>query len=439
VPLLSGKHDREILSLAVPALGALAADPLVSLVDTAFVGRLGTVPLGALGVNTSIFSLTFVVFNFLAYGITPMIGRAVGRGDRDEAAAITIQAFVLAIALGTSVLLAIQLFAPLLLRLMGAGTVLRRDAMTYLRIRAFAGPAVLLVTAGHGVFRGYQDTRIPFYVTLALNVVNLVLDPILIFALGWGVAGAALATVIAQWSGALAFVVVLARRHRSAGISFRLPPLRDFAPIIRVGWELSVRTLALVGSMTLATAVATRIGVVAVAAHQVGNQLRFFFSQAVDCLAITAQALVAKHQGAGRPQAAREVSDRVLLWGLVFGVLLAAAFILLQRPLIRIFTEEAEVIAAVRLIFPFLYLLQPLGSLVFVWDGIYMGAGYFRYLALAMLASAAASAVVTLLALPMGWGLAGVWWGFVTLMAVRALTLGIRYFSGRRSPVPRVG
>jgi MATE family multidrug resistance protein len=186
--------------------------------------------------------------------------------------------------------------------------------------------------------------------------------------------------------------------------------------------------------MALATAVAARIGVVAVAAHQVASQLRFFFSQAVDCLAIAAQALVARYLGAGEPQAARRVANRVLLWGFGFGLLLAGGFALLRGPLVGIFTSDPPVAAAVRRVFPFLYLLQPLGSLVFVWDGIYMGAGEFRYLAMAMLISAAAAAVVTLLVLPLGWGLTGVWWGFMTLMAVRALTLGLRYYS-KKSPV----
>ena len=170
--MLSRRFDREILALAVPALGALAADPLVSLVDTAFVGRLGPTELAALGVNTSVFSLAFLVFNFLAYGTTPMVGRALGRGDRDEAGRLVTHAFVLALVSGALALVALQLFARPILAAMGAGEALMEPALVYLRIRALAGPAVLLITAGNGAFRGFQDTRTPLLVTLILNAVS---------------------------------------------------------------------------------------------------------------------------------------------------------------------------------------------------------------------------------------------------------------------------
>ncbi|MCK5488455.1 MAG: MATE family efflux transporter, partial [Gemmatimonadetes bacterium] len=165
---ISARLDRDILRLALPALGALAADPLVSMVDTVFVGRLGVVPLAALGVNTSIFAMAFVVFNFLAYGTTPLVARAVGRGDRAGAGDVVMQAFLLAAVVGGVATLLLELLAGPIVSVMGAGQELRDPALSYLRIRALAGPAVLFVTAGHGAFRGYQDTRTPLLVTLGL-------------------------------------------------------------------------------------------------------------------------------------------------------------------------------------------------------------------------------------------------------------------------------
>src|SRR5690606_5217370 len=135
--------NRTILALALPALATLAADPLVSLVDTAFVGRLGAEPLAALGVNTSLFAMVFMVFNFLAYGTTPMVGRALGRGDRDGAGAVVVQALVLAVVAGAVALAAVQVLAVPLLRAMGTADAILPQALTYLRIRALAGPALL--------------------------------------------------------------------------------------------------------------------------------------------------------------------------------------------------------------------------------------------------------------------------------------------------------
>ncbi|NNF37932.1 MAG: MATE family efflux transporter, partial [Gemmatimonadetes bacterium] len=202
-PVTSNRSiDARVLGLALPALGALAADPLVSIVDTAFVGRLGVVPLAALGVNASVFSLAFVVFNFLAYGTTPMVARALARGDRRGAGKLAVEALTLACAAGVVATALLLALAEPVLALMGATGDLGAPALSYLRIRALAGPAVLIVTAGHGIFRGWQDTRTPLWITLGPNVVNLVLDPLLIFGLGWGLEGAAIATVVAQWSGA---------------------------------------------------------------------------------------------------------------------------------------------------------------------------------------------------------------------------------------------
>lgn len=430
---LSATHDRAIWRLAWPALGALAADPLVSLVDTAFVGQLGRVELAALGINASVFSLAFVVFNFLAYGTTPRVGRAVGRGDRDEAGRVVMQALTLAVGVGAVALLVLQLFAVPILRGMGADAALMGPALSYLRIRAFAGPAVLIITAGHGAFRGYQDTRTPLVISLGLNAVNLVLDPLLIFGLDWGLAGAATATAVAQWCGALAFLwLLLVQRRADLRVPLALPRLAALVPFLKIGWELAVRTFALIATMTLATAVAARVGTVAVAAHQVAAQLWLFLALVVDALAIAAQALVAKHLGAGDRAAARAVSGRLLVWGLGVGCVLGLSFWALRPVLPGFFSDDPATVAAVLSVFPFVAAMQPLNALVFVWDGIFMGAEDFRYLAKAMVGSAAAAAAVLLLVLPMGWGLTGVWWGIAALMGVRLLTLAGRYAQRRR-------
>jgi putative MATE family efflux protein len=424
--------DRDILRLAVPALGALAADPLVSMVDTVFVGRLGVVPLAALGVNTSIFAMSFIVFNFLAYGTTPMVARAVGRGDRTGAGDVVLQALLLAVVVGGVATLMLEALAGPIVALMGAGPDLREPALSYLRIRALAGPAVLLVTAGHGAFRGYQDMRTPLLVTLALNVVNLVLDPLFIFGFGWGLRGAALATLIAQWTGALWFVHLLLRsRRRELGIQPRVPRLAEIRPFLRVGGELALRTLALVGTMTLATAVATRVGTVQVAAHQVGTQIWLLLAMIVDSLAVSAQALVAGYRGSGNIAMARRASNRLLVWGLASGFALGGLFYLLAPVLTRLFTNDPAVLAALAGIYPFVVAMQPLNAIVFVWDGVFMGAERFRFLAVQMAVSALCAAAILLLVLPMGWGLTGVWWGIVALMLVRGVTLAVRFRSPR--------
>ncbi len=425
---LNRHYDKAILALALPALGSLAADPLVSLIDTAFIGRLGATELAALGVNTAIFSLSFFIFNFLAYGTTPMLAKAIGKHDSALAGRIVVQAFTLATLLGLFALLVLQIFAIPITSVMGATQDLQAPTLSYLRIRAFAAPAVLFITAANGVFRGFQNTRTPFIIALILNLVNVILDPLFIFVFSWGLAGAAWATLIAQWVGALAFIWLIFVKHRNDfHIQMQLPKLVELRPFLKVGWELFIRTLSLSLAFTFATAVATRLGVLQVAAHQVAAQIWLLLALTIDALAIAAQALVARYLGENKRSEAKAVSDRLLALGLIAGILFAVLFFLLQAYLPRIFTNDANVIRLVFSIFPFVILTQPLNAVVFVWDGIFIAAEDFGFLALAMLSSAVIAAIILALVIPLGWGLNGVWWGITALMLSRAVTLTWRY------------
>ena len=425
------RYDGEIFALALPALGSLAIDPLVSLVDTAFVGRLGAAPLGALGINAAIFAMTFVIFNFLAYGTTPRIGEFVGKGDDQSAGKVAAHALMIAAGCGVLALGAIQLLAPWVLEVMGAKGALEEPALTYLRIRAFAGPAVLLTMAAHGIFRGYQDTRTPLRVTAAVNVINLVLDPLLIFGLEWGIAGAAWATLIAQWVGAILFLAMLFRStNEKIKLYPEIPRFEDLEPFLRAGSSLLLRTGALVGTMGLTTAVAARVGVAAAAGHQVANELWGFMALVVDALAVAGQALVARYLGEDDARAAREVGNRLLLLGLIVGSILGVLMWLAKPWLGPLFTDDPVALRSLEEVFPIVVALQPLNGLVFVWDGVYMGAQRFVFLAIAMVISVSAAAAILLNVGSMQWGLFGVWAGITALMLMRALTLAIPWVRG---------
>lgn len=433
-------HDRAIAALAIPALGALVADPVLSLVDTAFVGRLGEDALGALGVSAAVFGLAFFAFNFLEYATTSLVAAAVGAGDREAAGRSAVAALATAVAGGVLVTAVLVALTGPILSAMGAGGNLAVEAQTYIRIRALAAPAVLVVRSGHGIFRGHQDTRTPLVVTLGINGVNLVLDPLLIFGLGWGVAGAAWATVAAQWVGAVWFGWLLGGTRREAmGIHPGLPPAATVRPFLSAGRDILIRTVSLLAVFTVATAVATRIGRPAstsVAAHQIAFQVWLFLALAVDALAIAAQALIGRHRGAGDLEATREVADRLAVLGLVVGLALAALVAAAAPWLPGWFTTEPEVVAAVRGIYWFLVLGLPLSALVFVWDGVFLGAGDFGFLAMATLGASVVSIALLAMVLPLGWGLAGVWWSVAALMAGRVVTLAWRRAS-QRGPLRR--
>lgn len=428
-PSFGRELDRAILRLAIPALGALAADPLVSLVDTAYVGRLGRTPLGALGVAVAIFAVVFFMFNFLAYGTTPLIAGAIARGDREEAGRLAAAAVLLAVAIGVVTAGMVELLSDPILRLMGAQAGMLADANRYLSIRVLGMPAVMVVTVSHGIYRGHQDTRTPLLVTIGISVLNLVLDPILIFGLGWGLAGAAWATMGAQWIGAGWFMVMLAHDRSRFALRARWPGWDAIRPLIGAGRALIIRSGSLLGAFTLATAVATRQGEAVVAAHQVAMQIWLFLALVVDALAIAGQALIGLHLHHD-PELAGRYATRLLGWGLAVGLAVAAAIGSVSGYLPGWFSADQEVIAAVGSVYGFIVVMQPLNAIVFVWDGIAIGCSSFTFLAAAMLVAALVMVGALAVVQRMGWGLTGIWWALTVMMLVRFATLAYWHLTG---------
>lgn len=404
--------NRQILRLAVPALGSLAADPLVSLVDTAFVGRLGDSALASLGVNAAIFGVVFFLFTFLAYGTTPMVAGAEAGGDDLEARRVISAAGLVALGLGVVSVLVLQVGAGWFVDLIQTPVEARPDALVYLRIRALAAPAVLFILVGNGAFRGRQDTATPLRITIVFNLVNLILDPVLIFGLGWGLAGAALATTVAQWFGAAWFLRLL--RKDWVGSSEARPAIGRLA---RAGRDLTIRTTALLGALTVATAMAARAGVEVVAGHQVVSQLWFFTALVLDSLAVAAQALVGRLVGIGDRQQLEALTIRLVAWSFGVGLAIAAIFAGLLPLLPGWFGASEAASAEIRSALPLLVAVQPIGALVFIGDGLYIGASRFRFLTISTAVAGALTVLYYFVVAPSS--LASVWWGIAILLTVR--------------------
>ncbi|MBA3372654.1 MAG: MATE family efflux transporter [Euzebyaceae bacterium] len=429
-----GSSDREILRLALPAMAALAADPLLSLVDTALVGRLGVTQLAALGIDVAVFTTVFFGFNFLTYGTTAAVARLRGAGDDERAASYALQALWLALGLGivvTAVLLAGRVG---ILRAMGASGDVVAPAVAYLQVRALGAVPLLVSQVGHGIFRGLKDTRTPLLVSIVVNVVNGAVSWVLIYPLGYGVAGAAAGTVLAE---TLAAVILLGlARRRLPTPSARIDPVA-MREMVRVSWNLFLRTAALLCGLLITTAVAARMGAVTVAAHQIARELWSMLALVLDGFAIAAQAMIGTALGAGRSQLARTEARRLVWWGLGAGVFIAFGYLALAGPLPRIFTADEGALEQVGDVWLIVALLQPIGGIVFVLDGVLMGAGDFRFLFWSTAAAALGALLpVALLALRFDWGLRGIWAGMGALMLVR---LGATLWRLRDGRWARVG
>jgi putative MATE family efflux protein len=420
-------HDREILRLALPALGALAAEPLYLLVDTAIVGHLGTTPLAALAIAASLLSASVQLCNFLAYGTTARVARLHGAGDEAAAGRLGAQALWMAVAVGALLAAAALALADPAVALMGAKGRVASQAATYLRISALGLPFALIALAAQGYLRGTADLRTPLVIVVAANAANVVLEVIFVYGFDWGLRGSAWGTVIAQAGMGAAFIRCLWR----APADDRRPRWSQMRPLATIGGAIMVRTAALIASFVVASAVLARIGDAQLAANQIAFQLFLFIALALDAIAIAGQVIVGRSLGAGDAEGAIAAGWRMILWSLVAGLAFGFVLLALTDVLPAVFTNDQAVIDQAEQLWPLFALMQPSAAVVFALDGILLGAGDARFLALSMIAAGAVFVAIALASLGLDWGIVGVWAGFNALMAVRLATCGTR-FLGRR-------
>ncbi len=373
------KPHRTLLALAVPVLFSLIAEPLTGLIDTAFVARLGAESLAALGVGTAALSSVFWIFNFLGIGTQTEVAQAIGQQKRERATQFAGLALSLSAVLGVVMILVGWLAASWLATMLGATAVVHRAAVEYMQIRLFGAPAVLALLTAFGALRGMQDMRTPLWIAVSINVLNIALDALLIVGFGaipaLGIAGAAWASVIAQWLGAI-WAVAAVVGH--LGWSRQLP-VGEIGRLLKVGGDLFIRTGLLTLFLLLTTRAATQSGAVAGAAHQAIRQVWIFTALGLDALAITAQSLVGFFMGTKWIAQARRVAQVACVWAVGLGAVLGLGMWLGQGVVI---TFLVPVTAVSIFSFPWLMaaIVQPINALAFVTDGIHWGTADFRYL-----------------------------------------------------------
>ncbi|MCX4994738.1 MATE family efflux transporter [Streptomyces longwoodensis] len=427
---LRRRHDREIVTLAVPAFGALVAEPLFVMADSAIVGHLGTAQLAGLGVASALLTTAVSVFVFLAYATTAAVARRMGAGDLQAAIRQGMDGIWLALLLGAAVIVVVLPTAPALVGLFGASDTAAPYATTYLRISSLGIPAMLTVLAATGVLRGLQDTRTPLYVAVGGFVANAALNAGLVYGAGLGIAGSAWGTVIAQCGMAAVYLVVVVRGARRHGASLR-PDAAGIRASAQAGAPLLVRTLSLRAILMIATAVAARLGDADIAAHQIILSLWSLLAFALDAIAIAGQAIIGRYLGAGDADGARAACRRMVQWGVAVGVVLGALVVVSRPVFLTLFTSDAAVQDAALPALGIVALSQPVSGIVFVLDGVLMGAGDGPYLAWAMLVTLAVFAPVAFLVPVFGGGLTALWAAMTLMMIVRMVTLWLRSRSGR--------
>jgi putative MATE family efflux protein len=414
--VLRSRYDGDILRLALPALGALAAEPLYLLVDTAIVGHLGTPQLAALALAATVLSNLVALCIFLTYGTTARVTRLHGAGQDEAAAALGPQALWLALAAGVVVGATIAALAGPLVHALGGEDHVADMAARYLRIASLGVPMALIALAGQGWLRGMSDLRTPLVIVVAANVVNVVLEVLFVYGFDWGLDGSAWGTVLAQLGMGAAFATVLLRK-------FAAPDLARIRSLVSIGAQLVVRTAALLGCFVLATAVCAHIGAATVAAHQIAFQLFGFLALLLDAIAIAGQVIVGRALGGGDADEAFAAARRMLEWSLAAGLVIGGVFLALADVVPRAFTSDPKVIDQAHDLWPLFCAMWPVAAIVFALDGILIGAGDTAYLAGAMVVAFVAFLPIVLTAETV----TVVWVALDVLMLIRLATLGARF------------
>jgi putative MATE family efflux protein len=411
-------------------LGALVAEPLYLLADTAVVGHLGTLPLGGLAVASAALLLIYGLCFFLAYGTTATVARFTGAGEPLKAANQAIQSLWLAFFLGVLIAFIGYFAADPLLKLLGASGELLNQARIYLRISMFGAPAMLIMLAGVGYLRGIKDTIRPLWVAIGTALLNLGIELVLIYGFDKGIGASAASTVISQWVGALIYLIWIWQAISKHKVSLT-PKFLVLIKLLRSSSELLIRNLSLTTSFIVATSMAARLGNVDVAAHEVGFQAWFFLAMSMDAIAIAAQAIIGNLLGAGKAQEARRMGQRAIIWSTGIGVFTGSFLAIIHTPFAKIFSEDTAVIELASFLLLHVAAMAPLSGVAFALDGILIGAGDQRFLAKSMTLSAIISIPLMFVTVAVGLGLGWIWGAIWILMTVRSITLYIRFRSDK--------
>jgi putative MATE family efflux protein len=416
--------DRRIVSLALPALGTLAVEPLYRLVDTAIVGRLGTEQLAGLAVAAAILALVVAGSNFLTYGTTERVASRLGALRDDDAADVGVQAMWLATLVAVVATPALVVGARPMAAALGADGDALDFSVEYLQIAALGVPFVLIALAAQCVQRGAADFRTPLAILVVANVANLVIEVILVFGFDLGIAGAAWSTVVAQAGAGVAFLVVVRRRLRPA--RRRRPDRAEMAPLITAGRHLLLRVGSMLAVFTGATAIAARVDEPTLAAHQIAMSMFLFLALVLDALAVPAQTLIAEELGR-RGTGARLIASRVVALSVAAAGGLAALLLATSPLLPRIFSDDPAVVSRATSALALLAVLLLPGAVAFADDGILIGAGDYRFLGVAAfgyLVAVVPIAVAVLVTPSLGIG--GIWLGLTLWMGLRAVVNTLR-------------
>ena len=415
-------RDRQILKIALPAIVTNITVPLLGLVDTAIVGHMGSAAyIGAIAVGSMIFNLVYWLFGFLRMGTSGMTAQARGRRDLTEAAGILLRSMKVAGIVALALVLLQWPLYHLMLLLMAPTDDVRSLVDVYFYIVVWGAPAMLGLCSLSGWFIGMQNTRIPMFVSILQNVVNIVASLLLVYVFGLKVEGVALGTVIAQYAGFIVAVAFLWKYYRKLFRSWNVVDrVHTFRAFLSVNRDIFLRTLCLVTVNLYFTSAGARQGAEILAVNTLLMQLYLLFSYILDGFAYAGEALGGRYWGARDRYAYNDLVRRLFGWGALMTVVFTCIYVIGGLPFLRLLTDEPSVVEASKAYVWWAYLVPAAGVAAFVWDGIFIGTTQTR----GMLLSSAIAALVFFVTATITiktMGNHGLWLSMILYLATRGL------------------
>lgn len=421
-------RDQQILKIALPAIVTNITVPLLGLVDTAIVGHMGDAAyIGAIAVGSMIFNLIYWVFGFLRMGTSGMTAQARGRRDMSEAARLLMRSATISLAITLLILTLQWPLRELMLWLISPTEEVRPLVCTYFNIVVWGAPAMLGLYGLSGWFIGMQNTRIPMYISIMQNVVNILASLTLVYGMGLKVEGVALGTVVAQYAGLLIAIALLWRFYRRLPFTFNLPRMQELRPFLRVNRDIFLRTLFLVAVNLYFTSAGARQGAIVLAVNTLLMQLYLLFSYIMDGFAFAGEAMGGHYWGARNNEAFREVVRRLFGWGAFMTVLFTTIYVIGGMPFLRLLTDEPAVVEASRQYVWWAYLIPTVGMAAFVWDGIFIGTTQTRGMLQSSCVAAGVFFAGVMLFMPLI-GNHGLWLSMVLYLSTRGVVQTLIYF-----------
>ena len=419
--------NRKILSLAIPSIAANITTPLLALVDTAIVGHMGSeLYIAAIAVGGVMFNMLYWLFSFLRGGTSGLSAQACGAGDNRASTLVLRRSLIVAIGAGVMMVMLQQPVFRLLSWFLDAGTETTGLASLYFHILIYGAPAVLGNYAMSGWFLGMQNSRMLLWVSLTINCVNILASLLLVYGLGWGIAGVATGSLTAQWVGFGAGFLFLRRYPLTSATLAEILRWGELKRFFRVNLDVMLRTVCLIAVTLWFTRAGSQQGPLILAVNTLLMQLFLLFSYMMDGFAFAGEALVGRFVGARDWMNLRLCVRRLFMWGTIWAAFFTLLYLVGGEGFLGLLSDDADVIGASREYLIWALTVPFAGFAAFAWDGVFIGATMTRGLLLSMLGAMATFFITYLLLYP-SMGNHALWLAFILYLTMRGVLQTIIY------------